>query len=98
MLNYFLIYNLDTALQAARYSIAISLEKCAEEIHDLLHPTVTAKTHRAAYIEASSPHSIRIPLVMCNFHSTSSQEMLLRGEQYKKDAFLITTILNIPRL
>lgn len=47
--------------------------KCSDEMHSLIAPvlTFTATAHHATHIVRNHPHTLRISLITCMFHSSS---------------------------
>lgn len=101
--NYSLFTNLfltEGMWQASRCCIATSTESSRTN-----YPTwfrqlkpFTAREHRATYIVADYPHSLRIPSVRSSTQIASSLELLLSGTDSQEDVSPTTTILTCSSL
>lgn len=70
--------------------------KCSDELHSLILPvlTLTTRTRHATHIVTNLPYSLRIPMVINQFHSNSFfHEPLTYITDSQGDASPMTTIL-----
>lgn len=76
-------------------------DKCSDELHLLVPPglTFTAKTHHVMRTVAKNLHSLHLPLLGCQFHSTSFFPRVTACRTNSQEVvFQITPILTWSRL